>query len=81
MTEPKVTATQPISVKVEAGKTYAWCRCGLSHKEPWCDGAHKGTEFKPLIWKAEESQDAWLCQCKKTKNPPYCDGTHKTAAK
>jgi len=78
MSEPKVAIPHPVSIKLEAGKTYAWCRCGLSKNQPWCDGSHKVTEFKPLVWKAEESKEVWLCQCKHTKNAPYCDGTHKT---
>ena len=78
MSEPKIAAKQPVAVKLEAGKTYAWCRCGASSGQPFCDGSHRGTEFAPLVWKAEESKDAWLCQCKQTRNPPFCDGTHKT---
>jgi CDGSH-type Zn-finger protein len=80
MSEPKVAAKQPIAVQVEAGKTYAWCRCGLASKQPFCDGSHKTTDLRPLVWQATESKEVWLCQCKKTKNPPYCDGTHKTIA-
>ena len=28
-------------VKVEKDKTYSWCTCGLSYKQPFCDGKHK----------------------------------------
>lgn len=28
-------------------KTYRWCSCGQSIKQPFCDGSHKGTDFKP----------------------------------
>jgi CDGSH-type Zn-finger protein len=77
MSDPKVAAKQPAMVKLEAGKTYAWCACGLSQGQPLCDGAHKTTEFRPLVWKAEEAKDFWLCQCKHTQNPPYCDGSHR----
>ena len=29
---PKVFKKEPTAVEVEAGKTYAWCTCGLSEK-------------------------------------------------
>lgn len=42
----------PIQVRnVEQGATKLWCTCGLSKTQPWCDGSHKGTNFKPLKWK------------------------------
>jgi CDGSH-type Zn-finger protein len=78
MSEPKVAAKEPVRVSLEAGKTYAWCRCGLSRSQPYCDGSHRGTERTPLVWKAEETKEAWLCQCKRTGKAPFCDGTHKT---
>jgi CDGSH-type Zn-finger protein len=78
MSDPKIAARQPIAVRLEAGRTYAWCRCGLSKGQPFCDGTHKGSGFTPLVFKAEETKDVWLCQCKHTGRPPACDGTHKT---
>ena len=78
MSEPVIAARQPVAVKLEAGKTYAWCRCGASKGQPFCDGSHKGTGFAPLVFTATESKEVWLCQCKQTKNAPYCDGTHKS---
>lgn len=66
----------PIEVEVEAGKKYAWCSCGLSENQPFCDGKHKGTEFNPVVFKAEESGTKWLCACKQTKDSPDCDGSH-----
>ena len=30
-------------ISVEANKRYSWCSCGLSKKEPLCDGSHKET--------------------------------------
>ncbi|HVN78007.1 MAG TPA: CDGSH iron-sulfur domain-containing protein [Terriglobia bacterium] len=78
MSNPKVAAKQPASLKLEPGKTYAWCRCGLSQNQPLCDGSHKTTDFRPLVWQATEAKEVWLCQCKHTKTPAYCDGTHKT---
>lgn len=42
-------------LQVEEGKTYAWCTCGRSAKQPFCDGSHKGTEFKSLKWTADKT--------------------------
>jgi len=75
---PKVAAKNPIPAELEKGKTYAWCSCGLSENQPWCNGAHKGTDFKPLVFVAEETKTAYMCQCKLTKNPGFCDGSHKS---
>jgi CDGSH iron-sulfur domain-containing protein 3 len=80
MEYPKVYKNEPTEVTVEAGKTYAWCTCGLSAKNPLCDGQHKTItegEWKSLKFTAEEDGTVWLCNCKQTKNPPFCDGSHK----
>lgn len=66
----------PAFVQVEEGKKYSWCKCGLSKKQPFCDGAHKGTEFKPVRFRAEATKKVLLCRCKQTSNEPYCDFTH-----
>ena len=29
-----------IVVEVEQGKSYYWCSCGNSSKQPFCDGSH-----------------------------------------
>ena len=40
----------PYKVMVEKGKTYFWCACGKSQKQPFCDGSHKTEgKFKSLI--------------------------------
>jgi CDGSH iron-sulfur domain-containing protein 3 len=67
---------EPITVELESEKLYSWCTCGLSQKQPFCDGAHKGTEFRSLKFQVTEAGNYALCCCKKTKNPPYCDGSH-----
>ena len=66
----------PIGVDVVEGKSYFWCSCGKSTKQPFCDGSHKGTEFTPLAYKAEETKKMFFCACKQTNNPPFCDGSH-----
>ena len=42
-----------LAIEVEQGKSQFWFSCGKSSKQPFCDGSHKGTEFKPLAYKAE----------------------------
>jgi len=37
---PKRAGDQPQKVTLEAGKKYAWCSCGLSENQPFCDGSH-----------------------------------------
>ena len=77
---PKAAKCEPCCVKAEAGKTYAWCTCGLSEKQPFCDGRHKqieGMPFKSLKVSFEKDEEVWLCQCKQTSNPPFCDGSHR----
>ncbi|HEX7629321.1 MAG TPA: CDGSH iron-sulfur domain-containing protein [Candidatus Methylomirabilis sp.] len=78
MSQPTSAAKQPAAVQLEAGKTYAWCVCGLSKGQPFCDGSHKTTDFMPLVFKAEKAETAYLCQCKQSKKKPFCDGTHKS---
>lgn len=76
MNNGQVAGKSPQMEQLEEGKTYAWCACGKSEKQPWCNGAHMGSEFAPNVFKAEESKTAAMCMCRQTKNPPYCDGSH-----
>jgi CDGSH iron-sulfur domain-containing protein 3 len=78
MEKPNIAGKAPIAVELEAGKTYSWCSCGQSSKQPFCDGSHKGTDFAPVKFVAEETKTAYLCNCKHTANPGFCDGTHKS---
>lgn len=73
---PHCAQKAPYEVAVQAGEKVFWCTCGLSAKQPLCDGAHKGKGFKPLVFTAESTGTVWLCGCKQTKTPPFCDGTH-----
>jgi CDGSH-type Zn-finger protein len=76
MAEPERPQLTPYQVELEAGKHYAWCRCGRSNKQPFCDGSHAGTGIEPLMFTAERTELALLCGCKDTGDPPYCDGSH-----
>jgi CDGSH iron-sulfur domain-containing protein 3 len=78
MADPVITQKSPFGVDVTLGTTYAWCACGRSKKQPFCDGSHKGSEFSPTVWKAEKTEKKWFCGCKKTNGKPFCDGTHKS---
>jgi CDGSH-type Zn-finger protein len=76
--KPEMPQKAPYPVEVEAGRTYFWCACGKSAKQPFCDGSHQGGPFEPLRFKAEKSGKVYLCGCKRTANAPYCDGTHNS---
>lgn len=74
----KIAAKKPAIVELEEGKTYYYCTCGESNRQPFCDGSHlKEEKFEPLKFVATETSKKALCQCKHTSTPPYCDGTHK----
>lgn len=77
MAEPKIAGRKPIRVDVEKGKRYAWCSCGESSKQPFCDGSHKGTEFRPKIYLPDQTRTVSLCTCKHTQKGVFCDGSHK----
>ncbi|MDW3225161.1 MAG: CDGSH iron-sulfur domain-containing protein [Paracoccaceae bacterium] len=73
---PKIAQKSPFPVEVISGKTYFWCSCGRSAKQPFCDGSHKETEFTPLKYEAEADKKLFFCGCKATSNAPLCDGSH-----
>lgn len=73
---PKIAQTAPYPVEVTAGKTYFWCTCGHSSKQPFCDGSHKVTSFEPMKYTAEKDGKLFFCGCKATGKAPLCDGSH-----
>ena len=77
MENPAAPQKSPYKIRVKKGKTYFWWACGLSLKQPFCDGSHKNTDFLPVVFRATEKKKVFLCGCKQTNNSPYCDGSHK----
>ncbi len=78
MVDPVIAQRSPYGVDLVEGQTYAWCACGRSANQPFCDGSHKGSPFVPIVYKAEKSGTVFLCGCKRTKTRPLCDGSHKS---
>jgi CDGSH-type Zn-finger protein len=76
MPEPKIAALKPDVLDLEPG-TYYWCACGLSAKQPFCDGAHKGSGMGPLKFDVTEAGKKAMCNCKHSATKPFCDGAHK----
>jgi len=76
MTEPTIAQKSPFAVETEAGKSYFWCSCGESSKQPFCDGSHKGSTFVPTKFTAEKDGKVFFCGCKKSSRGAFCDGTH-----
>lgn len=80
MSDPVRASDTPYAIEVKAGKSYFWCACGKSQKQPFCDGSHQGSEFTPVKFVAEENKKVYFCGCKATANRPLCDGSHKSQA-
>ena len=77
MENPSTPQKSPYKVIIEKGKTYFWCSCGLSQKQPFCDGTHKKEgKFKSIKYLAKESKEMYFCGCKMTRHPPFCDRSH-----
>jgi len=76
MVNPAIAPKAPYETEVEEGKSYFWCACGKSAKQPFCDGTHAGTGIQPLKYKAEKSGRLFFCGCKHSARKPLCDGSH-----
>ncbi len=79
MPDPKIPQRTPYVLEVEPGR-YFWCSCGESQNQPYCDGSHKGTEFRPVMLEVEERRHVAFCGCKHTDGSPMCDGSHSRLA-
>jgi CDGSH-type Zn-finger protein len=75
MIKAKCSQKMPYVQKGEK-KKYAWCACGESTNQPFCDGSHKGTGFSPILVDNEKEGNIAWCGCKATSTAPFCDGTH-----
>ncbi|XP_053821225.1 CDGSH iron-sulfur domain-containing protein 3, mitochondrial [Vidua chalybeata] len=80
--QPVIAAKEPFLVELQAGKSYSWCACGHSKRQPFCDGAHRteAPALSPLRFSPARAGAALLCGCKRTRSPPYCDGSHRENA-
>ena len=77
MQNPITPQKSPYKVRVEKDKTYFWCSCGESQKQPFCDGSHKRERnFKSFKYLSKSDKVIFFCGCKLTKNPPFCDNSH-----
>jgi CDGSH-type Zn-finger protein len=72
---PGGTAKQPYFVALDAG-THAWCACGKSSNQPFCDGSHAGSKFAPTLFTVASQGHIVLCGCRYSRNKPFCDGSH-----
>ena len=65
-------------IKEEEARQVAWCACGESENQPYCDGSHsrKNTGKTPIVVTLTEAKRVAWCGCKQSGNKPYCDGTH-----
>ncbi len=75
MATGQIAQKMPYVIEEKGGKV-AWCACGRSANQPYCEGSHKGSEFRPVIVEVEAGKRIAWCGCKQTGNRPFCDGTH-----
>lgn len=79
MSEAKIAQKSPY-IKEETAGAKAWCACGHSANQPYCDGSHGrlGTGLRPVITNIDAPRKVAWCGCKRTGKPPFCDGTHSS---
>ena len=41
MNKGQKAGSSPMEFEVLKGKSYYWCSCGKSKKQPFCDGSHE----------------------------------------
>lgn len=69
MSNPIIAQKSPFITELTEGDKKAWCSCGHSSKQPFCDGAHakNQTGMKPVLYKCDKSGEYAFCGCKHTK--------------
>ena len=55
MDKPRIADTKPCVLEITRGK-YAFCTCGESSGQPFCDGSHAGGSFTPQIFEMTEDK-------------------------
>ena len=75
MSEPQIPQKSPYVIEVDPGN-YAWCACGKSQSQPYCDGSHRDTDITPMVTQIETKKTVAWCGCKHSNNKPFCDGSH-----
>jgi CDGSH-type Zn-finger protein len=62
----------------KAGTKVAFCACGESGKDPYCDGSHaaKNTGKTPIVVDIDKDKKMAWCMCKKSEIMPACNGSH-----
>ena len=73
---PAIGGVLPCYRALGAGETVHWCSCGLSARQPFCDGSHRGSPLQPLRYVAPCEEEQLFCSCQRTRTPPFCDGAH-----
>ena len=76
MATPHIAQRGPYVLDEKPGKK-AWCSCGFSETQPYCDGSHKNTDFKPVYYEVKTAGEVAWCGCKYSKTKPMCDGSHQ----
>ena len=74
-TNPSSTNDGPYVIEVEAG-TKAFCQCGRTGSNPYCDGSHHGCGIEPRIEKFDSARKLVMCGCGRSEKTPFCDGSH-----
>jgi CDGSH iron-sulfur domain-containing protein 3 len=76
--QPAIASRTPFRVELLGGYRYAFCACGLSKFQPFCDGSHTASPagIKPVIWTQAKDETVLLCGCKRSGSLPRCDASH-----